>query len=260
MTRPLVNDAKTRFSVRVADYVRYRPGYPADVVAYLKNEIGLNANWVMADVGAGTGISARLFLDHVGCRVIAVEPNDAMRAASVKMLGANPQFSAIAGEAQQTGLAAASVDLLVCAQAFHWFEVSGARREFGRILKAGGWVVLMWNDRNRAASAFAAGYDALLQRYAIDYQNVRHDRVPEERIREFFGTGMKTAEFANRQDFDFVGLRGRLMSSSYAPLEGHPNHEPMIQGLRELYDQYQVGGRVTFEYSTRLFYGRLVEV
>jgi SAM-dependent methyltransferase len=161
------------------------------------------------------------------------------------------------GSAEATGLPDASADLVTCAQAFHWFDVDGARREFRRILRPGGWVVLMWNDRNRVGSAFAEGYDALLRRYGENYDKVRHDRVPEERIRAFFGPGVRVAEFPNRQEFDFEGLKGRLMSSSYAPTEGHPNHSPMIAGLWDLFERHNEAGRVTFEYRTRLFSGKL---
>jgi SAM-dependent methyltransferase len=255
MTKPLVEDAKTRFSARVSDYVKYRPGYPADVVAHLKGEVGLSEGWVVADVGAGTGISSRLFLD-AGCEVIGVEPNREMRDAMGRLLGGYPRFRAVEGAAEGTGLEAGSVDLVVCAQAFHWFDVHAARGEFARVLRPGGSVALMWNDRDRR-SALLGGYDALLVKYCEDYGKVRHDRVPEERVRAFFTSGCREAEFANRQEFDFDGLKGRLMSSSYAPLEGHPNHGPMLRGLRDLFDGHQVGGTVTFAYRTRLFHGRL---
>lgn len=256
MTQPVASDAKTRFSTRVGDYVKYRPGYPPEVVEHLKSDIGLNESWVIADVGAGTGISANVFLS-AGCQVVAVEPNREMREASVAWLGVSPRFRAVDGAAEATGLPAGSVDLVTCAQAFHWFDIEGARREFRRILKPEGWVVLMWNDRNRAGSAFAEGYETLLHRYGENYKNVRHDRIPEEKIKAFFGPGVRTAEFPNRQEFDFEGLKGRLMSSSYAPMEGHPDHTPMIAGLWDLFRAHNVAGRVTFEYLTRLFYGRL---
>src|SRR5690242_5800481 len=132
--QPPVTDSKTRFSARVADYVKYRPSYPAEVVAWLRAEIGLAAGWVVADVGAGTGISSKLFLD-AGCEVVAVEPNPDMREAAVAWLGGSPRFRAVDGAAEATGLPAASVDMVVCAQAFHWFDVEGARREFRRVLK-----------------------------------------------------------------------------------------------------------------------------
>jgi SAM-dependent methyltransferase len=256
MTRPVVSDSKARFSVRVGDYVKYRPGYPAEVVGWLRGEIGLREDWVVADVGAGTGISAKVFLD-AGCEVVAVEPNREMREAAVAWLGGSRRFRAVDGAAEGTGLAAGAVDMVVCAQAFHWFDLAGARREFRRVLRPGGWVVLMWNDRNRTGSPFAEGYDALLRRYGEDYEKVRHDQVPEREVREFLGVGGRVGEFPNRQEFDFEGLKGRLMSSSYAPREGHPDHAPMIAALWDLFERHKVAGRVTFEYRTRLFCGRL---
>src|SRR3954470_12045227 len=124
---PVVGDAKTRFSVRVADYVKYRPGYPPEVVGFLREEIGLAPSWVVADVGAGTGISAKVFLD-AGCEVVGVEPNAEMRAAMVEVLVGNPKFRAVEGAAEGTNLPDGSADLVVCAQAFHWFEVEATRR------------------------------------------------------------------------------------------------------------------------------------
>jgi SAM-dependent methyltransferase len=252
-----VPDAKTRFSTRVADYIKYRPGYPPEIIDHLRQSIGLSDRWTVADVGAGTGISSAVFL-AAGCHVIAVEPNPDMRAAAVELLGRDDRFRAVDGSAEATTLPAAAVDLVVCAQAFHWFDVPVTRREFGRILKPGGQVVLIWNDRNRSATPFAAEYDALLRTYCIDYERVRHDQVPDDRVRAFFAPNApREVEFPNHQTFDFDGLKGRLMSSSYAPLPGHPNHAPMLRALQDLFDRHQSGGRVTFSYRTRLFYGPL---
>jgi hypothetical protein len=56
---------------------------------------------------------------------------------------------------------------------------------------------------------------------------------------------------------DFDALRGRLLSSSYAPAAGHPNHGPMLADLRKIFDSHAVSGRVRFEYETHVYYGRL---
>jgi SAM-dependent methyltransferase len=250
----------TRFSDRVSYYVKSRPGYPAAVLDYLAAEMNFTPQAVVADLGAGTGISARLFLER-GNLVYGVEPNAEMRAAAEEYLRAYPRFQSIAATAEATTLPDRSVDFVVAAQAFHWFAVAQARAEARRILKPDGWAVLLWNDRKTAATPFLQAYEALLLRYASDYTQISHrnaQAVDYRAITEFFGhSEWKQASFANFQAFDYEGLRERTLSSSYAPLAGQPNHEPMIEGLRELFALHNEAGQVRFEYETRVFAGRL---
>ncbi|AND68144.1 hypothetical protein ATSB10_06900 [Dyella thiooxydans] len=246
-----------RFSDRVADYVRYRPDYPVALVDWLRREHGVDASWDVADIGAGTGISARLFLD-AGHRVTAVEPNAPMRAAAEQWLGDNPRFRAVDGRADATGLPAASVALIVVAQAFHWFDEAAARREFARILRPGGLAAIMWNSRRLAGTPFLEGYEALLQRYGTDYTSVAERYADESRMRAWFGNGFRgTGRFDHGQKLDFDALKGRLMSSSYAPQAGHPQHAPMLDALRKLFDATAVDGRIDFTYDTRVYVGTL---
>jgi SAM-dependent methyltransferase len=250
-------DSKQRFSSRVADYVRYRPGYPLALVDLLRRECGLSPRHVVADVGSGTGLLGKIFLDH-GNRVIGVEPNAEMRAAGDDLLAGYAAFSSVAGSAEATTLAESSVDFVTAAQAFHWFEPAAARAEFARILRPGGWVVVAWNDRRIAETAFGRAYEALLVRYGSDYTQVK-DAYPEaEDMEAFFGPGnFARRELENFQEFDLEGLQGRLRSSSYAPREGHPNHEPMMAALRDLFSASQNAGRVRMDYTTQIYLGRL---
>jgi SAM-dependent methyltransferase len=210
---------------------------------------------VVADVGAGTGISARIFLE-AGHAVIAVEPNHAMRAAAVEALGPNPSFRAVGAPAEATSLPAASVDLVVAAQAFHWFEPEAVRREWARILRPGGLVLVMWNSRKTAGTPFLDGYEQLLRGYAPDYAAVAERYADEAAMRRWFGAGFRaTRSFENRQVLDLEGLRGRLLSASYAPRPGHPGHEPMMEALARLFERTAKGGRVALEYETRAYLG-----
>lgn len=247
-----------RFSDRVADYVRYRPTYPIALLDWLHKTQGVTADWRVADVGAGTGISSKMFLD-AGHTVIAVEPNAAMRGAAVEWLAKFPTFSAVDGRADATTLNDGSVGLVSVAQAFHWFDPESTRREFHRILRPGGLAAIFWNSRRLIGTPFLEGYEALLQTYGTDYTSVAERYADEPRMREWFDRGWRgTASFDHRQRLDFDALRGRLMSSSYAPQAGHPNHEPMIEALRKLFDTCAVDGRISFDYDTRVYAGEVL--
>jgi SAM-dependent methyltransferase len=245
-----------RFTTRADNYARYRPGYPQAAVTLLKDRCGLSAQAVVADVGSGTGILTALLLES-GAQVFGVEPNDAMRAAAETALSTWPRFRSVKGTAEDTTLAPGSVDLLVAGQAFHWFDVPKARAEALRIIRAGGWGALLWNERPRAASAFLADYERLLLQHAPQYATISASRANEATMREFFGGSMQLATFPNQQDLDFEGLEGRLMSSSYAPEPGDPGHAPMMAALRQLFAAHAREGRVVLPYETLVYFGRL---
>lgn len=248
------SDSTQRFSSRVQDYVRYRPGYPRALLDTLRVEAGLSADSIVADVGSGTGISTELLL-RAGCRVFAVEPNDAMRAAAERRLGGEPRFHSVAGTAEATTLPEADVDLIAAGQAFHWFDPRAARAEFTRILRSDGSVALFWNVRNTEATPFLREYEALLQEFGTDYRAVDHRNVGPERLRDFFAGGYRTFSFPNEQVLDFDGLRGRLTSSSYVPGPEHPRREPMLRELKRLFDAHQEDGVVRFVYLAELHLG-----
>jgi SAM-dependent methyltransferase len=245
-----------RFSDRVENYVKYRPGYPVEIIDLLRRECGLRAEHVVADVASGTGIFTRLLLEN-GNRVFAVEPNAEMRAMGEQMLRGYEKFVPVAGTAEQTTLDAASVDFVTAAQAAHWFDLKRTRAEFERILRPGGWCVLIWNERMTESTAFLREYEQLLLTYGTDYKEVRHERTTAV-IQEFFApAGCAERTFGLVQRFDFEGTAGRLLSSSYAPLEGHPNYAPMMRELERIFQAHASGGVVEFEYKTRVYYGHL---
>jgi SAM-dependent methyltransferase len=251
-----VADPTQRFSSRVDNYVRYRPGYPPEVLELLKAECGLTSASVIADIGSGTGILTRIFLEN-GNRMFGVEPNEDMRRAGEKLLADYTGFTSVAGTAETTTLPDHSVDMVTAAQAAHWFDREPARREFLRILKTGGWVVLLWNERKTDTTPFLREYEQLLLRYGTDYEDVRHERTTSA-IDEFFAPSpYQQRVFDMHQEFDYQALEGRLLSSSYTPQPGNSKYEPMIEELRRIFDRHQSGDRVRFEYNTRVYYGRL---
>lgn len=254
---PALN-ATERFSDRVADYVRYRPDYPAALLDWLQRELGIAPDWCIADIGAGTGISSKLFLD-AGYDVAAIEPNAAMRDAALEWLGGNPRFHVVHGRADATGLASGSIDLIVSAQAFHWFDADAAHHEFARILRPRGVAAIWWNSRRLTGSDFLDGYEALLQRYGTDYASVAERYADDAQMRAWFGRGLRgTACFPHSQRLDFAGLRGRLLSSSYTPRAGEPEYEPMLHALHELFEVSAVDGTVSMDYDTRVFAGEVI--
>ncbi len=251
------SDSKARFSNRVEDYVRYRPSYPADVLATLRRECGLTSSSTIADIGAGTGILSQLFLSN-GNTVYAVEPNEPMRRAAIEWLGSDPKFHAGAGSAEETRLDTASADFVIAAQAFHWFDRQRCKREFARILRPGGWIVLLWNDRDETSMPFARDYEQLLVTFGKDYLQVKHRNISKSDIADFFRPAKMTVRrLANFQDFDLDGLLGRLRSSSYVPAAGERNHEEITLAARELFARYQVGGIVRMEYETVMYFGQV---
>lgn len=250
-------DSKLRFSSRVADYVCFRPSYPSELIDHLSDSIGLTNEWVIADLGSGTGLSARPFLEH-GNTVYGVEPNPEMRAAGEEVLRSSPGFRSVAGSAEATGLSAESIDLVVSAQAFHWFDQAATRRECLRILRTPGFAAILWNVRRVDADDFARGYEALLARWGTDYLTYRARRIDPEELRAFFGGTPEERRMDNEQIFDWTGLRGRHLSSSYVPAAEHPSHGPMMAALRRLFDDEAVDGSVRFRYETQLFVGSLI--
>jgi SAM-dependent methyltransferase len=251
-----VTNATQRFSSRVDNYVRYRPGYPPEVAQLLKSECGLTSDSLIADIASGTGIFTRMLLDD-GNRVFGVEPNADMRRAGEHFLSTCAGFTSVSGSAETTTLADHSVDFVTAAQAAHWFDRAKARREFIRILKPGGWTVLLWNERRIDSTPFLCDYEKLLLAYGTDYQEIRHERTTDE-IAEFFTPSpFQRRTFENRQAVDYPALEGRLLSSSYTPTPDHASYDSMLRELRSIFDAHQVNGQVALEYNTLVFYGQL---
>jgi SAM-dependent methyltransferase len=245
-----------RFASRVENYARYRPRYAGAAIELLSARCGLSDAAVVADLGSGTGILSEQLLE-CGAQVFAVEPNDAMRAAAEARLGVRPGFSSVKGTAEASTLVAASIDLLVAGQAFHWFEVGAARREALRLIRAGGWGALLWNEHPPSGSAFLADYQALLLRCAAEYAQIAASRADEAAMREFLGGTMEVATFPNPQLYDFQALSGRVMSSSYAPEPGHPQYGPMMEGLRAVFQRHERNGEIAFPYRTLVYFAQL---
>lgn len=253
-----MQDPTQRFSNRVENYVRYRPSYPGGVLDLLQSECGLAPGAPVADVGSGTGILSSLLLER-GARVYGVEPNREMREAAESRLRNYERFVSVEGTAEETGLPGSHVALVTVGQAFHWFDVEGARREFGRILAPGGYAALVWNRRKTDATPFLRDYERLLLEYGTDYEGVaRRESQSLAAAHSLFSTGsLRERAFGNRQDFGREELRGRTLSSSFVPGPEEAAAGPMLFELERLFDEHQSGGKVAFEYDVRVLYGRI---
>ena len=249
-------DTLNRFSNRVENYVNYRPPYPVEIIPFLKEEGILTSESVIADIGSGTGISAVLFLKN-GNVVYGIEPNPEMRHAAQKQLKTYTNFCSTNAIAENTKLPTEEIDLIIVGQAFHWFDKDKSKIEFKRILKPGGYVVLMWNDRRTDSTLFLEAYEAFIKMFAIDYLDVNHKNLDDAIFNNFFGKeNYKMKSFDNFQYFDLNGLKGRILSSSYMPDRGHKNFDSMMTELEKIFNSFQENGKVTIEYDTKIYCGK----
>jgi SAM-dependent methyltransferase len=249
-------DPTQRFSNRAENYRKYRPGYPPELYAYLRDKAGLAPQDIVADLGSGTGILSQVFFAQ-GHKVYAVEPNKAMRQAGEENFAGNPNFISINGRAEAFTLPNVSIDFVVAGQAFHWFDPPETKAEVRRILKPGKQVALIWNNRRIKHNLFQQEYEILLEKFGIDYMQVsRRWVITDEKLSDWFAPNpMTQTSFPNSKRVDAAALRGGLLSASYAPNAGHPNYEPMQAAIQELFVRHQVNGFINVEYTTKVFHG-----
>ena len=246
----------SRFSDRVANYVKFRPGYPAGVLGLFRDRMGLTASTVLADVGSGTAISSKLFVEN-GNVVYGVEPNEAMRVAAEEQMRQFPNFRSIDGTSEHTTLPAESVDFVIAAQAFHWFDPRPTRVEFHRILRKPGHIALIWNERQLESTAFLREYEQFLLKYGNDYKEVRHENINDKKLSAFFQSDYESASFENRQVHDLEGLTGRMLSASYMPNKADQRFTTMMDELNVLFEKHARQGKIEIIYDTNVYYSRV---
>ncbi|MFX1426056.1 MAG: class I SAM-dependent methyltransferase [Promethearchaeota archaeon] len=246
-----LTDPKKRFSSRVENYIKYRPNYPQKIIEFLTEQNILSKKTIIADIGSGTGILSKIFLNNENI-VYGVEPNNEMRNAAENILNKYSNFISIKGSAEETNLKESSIDLITVGQAFHWFNTELAKKEFKRILKSKGYLALIWNNRRKTGIGFSGEYEKFIINYGTDYKQIRKN---EKKVENFFPYRKKV--FYNYQDLNFDGLIGRLLSVSYLPLEGDKNYENMLKDLQILFKKHEKNGKIRIEYDTEIYYGRL---
>lgn len=251
-------DPKKRFSSRVENYIKYRPKYPQEIIKYLKENQILHDNSIIADIGSGTGILSELFLKN-GNLVYGIEPNIEMRRAGEDFLNTYSKFISKEGSAESTGLSELSVDIITAGQAFHWFNLEQSRKEFLRILKPKGWVILIWNRRKKKSDEFLRNYEKLLIKFGTDYKTIEKKKLDFDKFfKGELGITFTKLSLDNYQIFNYEGLKGRLLSTSYIPLSEYPQFKEMILELKQLFDKFQENSEVKFLYETEVFYGQLI--
>ena len=243
----------SRFDHRASFYSKYRPGYPRELLRILGREIGFDSRDVVADVGSGTGLLTRLFLEN-GNRVFGVEPNDEMRSYAEGALAGFRSFVSVRGRAERTTLPRKSVDLVTAGQALHWFDPAEAAKEFARISKPKGALCVVFNTRKD--DRFGRAYRAVVDRHERDFAKVPD--VDSEHLARYFKSG-EYSEFVvpNEQSLDFQGLLGRLLSASYMPSPTDKKGFARLESdVRRLFGRFSTDGTVKLRYRTEVYLGR----
>jgi len=266
-----MTDNTQRFTGRAEDYDRYRQRYPAaEILNRLRAWCGLEPNWLVADIGAGTGMLSEVFRES-GNRVIAIEPNADMRERMHVLFAATPQLEILNATAEATTLSNASIDLVAAGRAFHWFDPQRALAEFRRILKPGGWVALVSQgrthqiadlapaDRTPAYTQQIAGFEQLLTERGTDYNRVRAGYRIHDNIRGLFGpqAELHQAQVHGVQQLDWPAFRGHCMSLSVIHQPDHPNHEAFQRELRHYFDAHGSAGILTMPTTCYITVARL---
>ena len=247
-------DPTRRFSSRAGWYARYRPGYPGGIIKILEKEMRFSRREVVADIGSGTGLLARVFLEN-GNRVFGVEPNRSMRSYAERDLGSFGNFVSVAGTAERTTLPPESVGLVTVGQALHWFDPAPAADEFSRISKPRGNLCIAYNERKM--DRLGRAYEEVVRKHQrARAREIRRSYDDGHILRFFSGNRCSIFTLPNVQTLDFEGLMGRFLSASYLP---NTREKKRVAAMRAdvegLYDEFNRGGKVKVRYVTKLYLG-----
>lgn len=244
------------FTGRTDNYARFRPSYPKSILKMLEERYGFRSTMTVADIGCGTGILSRVFLDN-GNQVYCVDPNDEMLATAKRELYQYDKAVIINGLAERTGLKDKSINIIVAGQAFHWFNADCAKVEFKRILTDPFLVALIWNDRDNRYG-FTSEYERIVSIYSKNYRGTGSTAIPIDIITRFFEMSYDYYEYKNSQELDLEGVKGRYLSNSYSLNVTDKRFPEAINALNKAFEKYNIKGKVSIEYITKIFIGKLV--
>lgn len=245
-----------RFTDRADNYEKFRPGYPQSLIDYLSEQLHAQQPNVVAELGAGTGILS-LELAKLNLELYVFEPNKEMRDKAIVSLQDRGNCVISDKKAEDTGLPSASCDMIVCAQAFHWFDTSKAKKEFQRIIKPDGSVAIIWNIRS-IENAFGNAYEDFINNFSIDYEEVRKRQYRGNNLPLFFREGtMQQLVFHYKTRISLEQLKGRTLSYSYMPNTGHPALKETMKALEVLFRKHEQEGIVELNYKTVLYIGKM---
>jgi ubiquinone/menaquinone biosynthesis C-methylase UbiE len=249
-------DPTQRFTTRAENYARYRWDY-ADAAIQAVCEIArLTPNSVVADVGSGTGLLTRHFVERAG-RVVAIEPNAAMRSRAEQALAHFPAFVSLAGRAEAIPLPDHSVDLIAVGQALHWFAAEASKQEFLRILKPGGWLAVMGNSSTGPAYNQALND---LRSEAYGWDSSEENKGPGKPVDYYLGTGYQKLDFPTSTTLTWESFFGGLSSHSHAPQEDSPFYSHFREQARKIFEQFCEEDRMLVDYATKISIGQLTNL
>lgn len=248
-----------RFSNKAEKYELYRPAYPEDSISKILELCNVipSDNVKIADIGSGTGKFTKLLLDKE-FMVYAIEPNEQMRTIAENKFINYKNFNSINKTAESTGLEDNSISIITVAQAFHYFDLDKVKKEFKRILKSDGKVVLLWNFRLRESN-FIKEYENII--YNLHSSKVKpthaQDNMTDKVFKDFF-ENYEIINISNSQEFDFESLWGRTLSNNHMPNENEPEYLQLYDDIKKLFNKYQKKGKVLFQYRTQIVVGDFI--
>lgn len=252
-----MSDATQRFTGRARDYNQYRERYDPDIVLpRLRTWCGVTPAWIVADVGAGTGMLADVFLSN-GNRVLAVEPNPDMREACAMLHTNDARLEVIDGTAEESSLPGQSIDLVCMGRSFHWFDVAHAIEEFRRILRPGGWIASIVCGRAGEGSEANLEVEALVRSFTTNQAAPDEARAKYARLPEFLVRDYHHEEIEGSMQMTEQALFGLLRSASHAPLPKDPRFAGLERGTHEVFTRHAVDGCITLVTRYQIDVGRL---
>jgi ubiquinone/menaquinone biosynthesis C-methylase UbiE len=238
-----------RFTNKAQDYAKYRPTYPQECINYLIKNMKIK-NKIIADIGSGTGKFTELILDYIK-KVYAVEPNRYMRRQAEKLLNKNKKFISINGSAENTNLKNNSLDIIISAQAFHWFDLNKTKIEFRRILKSNSKIILIWNSKINNTK-YLKEQKQILNKYVLK-ENNRNKNI----VNRFFSNNYKKISFNHYQEFNLEGVLGRIKSLSYCPLPNTKEYKNIEKKINIAFKKYSKNGLIKYNYRCNAYIGKI---